>query len=262
MRATSSHSFTSLALKLVGLIFVVASLVDYIVLLTPFNIQDRGWQLNITTQMVEQGIVPLVGIVFLLLGYWLDANADVPAEGKSWQDLRFWALLFSSLLGLLFLLLVPLHLNNIGFARNQALQQIGDRANQLEGQVNVQLQQLSAVLNNDQALTQLEQVIKSGQYQGQKLQEPQLAQLRQQREQLLKLKQNPNALNEESKQALTKIRSEKLKLEQGAQREAVKSVVRTGLKSLLLAIAFSAIGWTGLRGILGGGGGRRKASLR
>src|SRR6478672_9423099 len=191
MRATSGTSFTPLALKLVGFILLVASLVDYIVLLIPFNIQDRGWQLNVTTQMVEQGIVPLVGLVFLILGYWLENTADVPTEGKIWQDLRFWPLALAVLLGALFLILVPLHLNNIGFARNQALQQIGDRSSQLENQVNGQLQQLSTLLSNDQALTQLDQVIKSGQYQGQKLQEPQLAQLRQQRDQLQKLKQNP-----------------------------------------------------------------------
>ena len=256
MQTANSNQFASLALKLVGAIMILSSLLDYIVLLFPFNPTDKAWQLNTTAQLVDRGIIPLVGIALLITGYWISTRDNNPASGQPWQDLRFWALLLSSFLGLMFLLLVPLHLSNINTQKELALQQISQGASQAEAQLQAQLQQVEALAKNQQRLNELDQAIKSGQVQGE-----QLARLTAIRDQLQKFKQDPKALNQQLETLQTQIRSRKLDAEKKANEQATKLGIRTGLSSLLLALGYIALGWTGLRSI-GSQGDRRKVKSR
>lgn len=241
------------ALKLVGIILILSSLLDYIVLSIPFRPLDQGWLLTWTTQLVDRGVIPMVGLAFLLAGYWIGNPNASSIDRKPAQDLRFWALILSSILGLLFLLLVPIHLRNISFASDQAIKQINQRATQVEGQLDTRLQQVQALLNDPQKLQQLDQALKSEQ-----LSDQQRAQLQALKDQLEKFKQDPKALDAQLQEVQTRIRSEKLKAENQARQEAVKSVIRTGLSSLLLSAGYIAIGWMGLRSLTG----RSKASRR
>jgi len=257
MQTANNNQFAPLALKLVGTIMILSSLLDYIVLLFPFNPTDKAWQLNTTAQLVDRGIIPLVGIALLIAGYWMSSRDNDRAAGQPWQDLRFWALLLSSFLGLMFLLLVPLHLSNINTQKQLALTQISKGADQAEAQLQGQLQQVEALAKNEQRLKELDQAISSGQVQGE-----QLARLTAIREQLQKFKQDPKALNQQLDTLKTQIRSRKLDAEKKANEQATKLGIRTGLSSLLLALGYIGLGWTGLRSIGFSQGGRRKVKSR
>ncbi len=232
---------------------ILSSLLDYIILAIPspgVSPLKSEWQLALTSQLVDRGIIPMVGIALLVTGYWI-ANSVGASEAKSSvQDLRFWAFILSSLLGLIFLLLVPLHFNNIRLQSDAALKQINQRATQAETQLDNQTKQVDALVKDPQKLSELDKAIQSGQVKG-----PQLAQLQALREQLNTFKQDPKALNQQVEAAQTQIRSGRLEAEKRARSEALKLGLRTGLSSLLLAIGYIAIGWTGLRN-LGGAGGR------
>jgi hypothetical protein len=159
-------------------------------------------------------------------------------------------------------LLVPLHFSNVSQQSTDAQKQIDQKASQAEAQLDAEKKRYELIFKDPQKLsalekqlTELEKGIGSGQIQGQ-----QLAQLQVLREQFQKFKQDPKALNQQSEARLSQIRSSKQELQKRATTEAFKLSLRTGLSSLLLAIGYAVIGWTGFVGGLGGSSAsRRKA---
>ena len=259
MNSTSSVSpYTSLCLKLVGVVLILSALLDYLTLAIPFNALEPEWQINFTTQVVDRGVVPLVGIVFLLIGYWMDGAVGSSSTPRN-LDLRVPVFVLASVLGLLFLLLVPLHLNNLRVASTNALEQIEQGAGEAETRLQSQFDELNTLTQDPQRLQQLNQQIaqidsalESGQVQGQTLP----AQLRQQLQQrrarlqgLRDLAQNPEALEAQLNQLQLQLREQTLERESLARTEVLKQGLRIGLSSLLLAIGYIVIGWFGLRGI-------------
>ncbi len=261
MKTMSSSEFSPLAariLKLVGVILIFSFLLDFVILLFPFKALDQSWQISFTTQLVEPGVIPLVGLALLFTGYWIDNSAsESPSNRKSWQDLRFWALLFSCLFGLIFLLLFPLHLNNVSQANAQTIQRIDLEASQKEAQLQTELAspqakaqleeqqnqvkgQINFLLKNEQQLNQL--------LQSNKVPEQFKTLLRQSQanpkavDELVQQQFNPEALRGE-------IQRRKVEAEQQATQEAWKSGVRIGITSLLLAIGYIVIGAMGLKSI-------------
>ncbi|MBD6614693.1 hypothetical protein FNW02_02130 [Komarekiella sp. 'clone 1'] len=270
---------TALTLKVVGIICILSFFVDFVILLLPFQPTDRGWQISIATALVDRGIVPLVGLGLLFAAYWID-SADT-GDRPSGIDLRFPALIISSILGLMFLLIFPLHLNNVRQASTQTVNQISQDADQAENQLKNQLSQFQAQLNNDQAKAQLEQLrnqaraqftelLKDEQKYKQALANPQLP--AEQKELLKKFKANPQELDKfiaqrtdpqgVANQRLNQIRQRRDEAEKQAKDNAWKSGLRIGISSLLLSIGYIIIGWTGLRGMGSLQGGGRKATAR
>jgi hypothetical protein len=247
MKSSPIYSpFTALTLKVVGVIMILSSMLDYIFLAASFNPQ-REWQIGFMSQLVDRGIIPMIGIALLLLGYLVDYGSGGSMEQKSsFLDLRFWALLLSCLLGLMFLLLVPLYINNISQQSNQAIAQIDQKTKQAQAQLDAQTKQVNDLVKNPQGLAELEKTINSGKVQGQ-----QLAQLQALREQLNKFKQDPKSLTAQVEAAKTRILNEKIEAENQAKSQVWKMGIRTSLSSLLFAIGYIIIGWTGLRGLGG-----------
>ena len=66
MNSAKMSLFTSFFLKLVGTILILASLLDYIVLAIPFRYQQEQWLVGFITQVVDRGIIPMIGIVFII----------------------------------------------------------------------------------------------------------------------------------------------------------------------------------------------------
>jgi|SRR4028118_214328 hypothetical protein len=247
MKSSSVYSpFTALTLKIVGLIMILYSLLDYIILAIPFNALQREWQLGITTQVVDRGITPMVGIALLMAGYWIDSSIGALQNKQKplVQDLRFWTLLLSSLLGLIYLLLVPLHINNTLWLKNQDFQKIEQQATQASAQLDNRIKQVDALVKDPQKLSQLDKAITSGQVQGE-----QLAQAQAIKQQLQTFKQDPKALGQQVETVKTQIRNGKQQAEQQATTKALKLGLRTGLVSALLALGYIAIGWMGLRSL-------------
>jgi hypothetical protein len=269
----------SRTLKVAGIILMLSFLIDFLILLFPFQPTDRGWQIDLATALVDRGIVPLVGLGLLFSGYWADSFDNESGGGF---DLRFPALILSSLLGLMFLLIFPLHLNNIRQASALTVDQISKRAEQAETQLNNQLSQVQAQLGNDQVKAQLEkqkaqvktqftELLKDDQKYKQALENPQLPQ--QQKDLLKKFKANPQELDafiaaqsdpqKLADQQKRQIREQKEEAEKQAKDRAWKSGLRIGISSLLLSIGYIIIGWTGLRSMgMMQGSTTRKAAAR
>ncbi len=260
----NNSGFTSLCLKLIGVVFILSSLLDYLTLAIPLNWQSSQWQISLVTSIVDRGVVPLVGIAFILVGYWID-SLNAPISGKlSRFDLRVPTYVLATILGLVFLLMVPLHLNNLNQAKVDALAQINQGAGEGANQIQAFLSQIDQLSQNperlNQQIQQLNQVVESGEVQGRNLNPQQIEQLRQQRsqlEQLRDLSKNPteykNRIDELTKQLQTQLIDRRKQAETQAKTQALKQSLRVGLSSLMLAIVYSAVGWIGFRMIMIGG---------
>ena len=266
MKATNSRQFSSVAartLKVVGIILILSALLDCIVLSLPGETSDlfnRAWQLAAATQIVDRGIIPLMGIALLMTGFWVDSSSGVSIERrKVWLDLRFWALLISSLLGLLYLSLVPVHLNNTRLELQNALAQVDQEAGQAEGQ-------LEAQIKSEQFKTQVEQLKSQRRTQiaallqdDAKLQQAlQSSDVPEELKAVLRNSKNdPKALDnflEQQAQALptqarNEIRTRKQQKEKELRTRSRNSSLQTGISSLLLAMGYITVGWTGLRSL-------------
>ncbi|HEY9301748.1 MAG TPA: HpsJ family protein [Phormidium sp.] len=270
MKATTSRPLSppaALILKLIGLICIVSFLIDAITLLIPFNPTDRGWQINLTTQLVERGIIPLVGMAFLFAGTWIDSVADASGKGgQVWQIVKLVALALSAILGLLYLLIAPLHVNNVRLQSNTAIAQVEQQAKQAETQLASDAFKTQVEQRRTQIRSQIGELLKDEQRFNQALQNQQVPQ--QVKEVLQQSKANPQALDSFldqqaksfSNQTLTQIRERRRELESQARTAALKSQLQIGLSSLLLALGFFVTAGTGLRGLVSLPSAPRKAS--
>ncbi|BBD54452.1 hormogonium polysaccharide biosynthesis protein HpsJ [Planktothrix agardhii] len=263
MKATSSRQFsstTSLILKLVGVILIFSSLVDFLVILIPPNFLNRGWQISVTSDLVDRGIVPMVGMTLVFIAFWMDAATEGNIKpAKPFASLRFWIALLASLFGLLYLLLFPLHLNNTRLARAEALAEINQQATQAQTQLESQLGSPEFQQQIQQKKTQLKDqfagLAQNPEALNQALANPNLP--NEVRQILEQSKSNPKAveefLNQQADnlptQLLGQIRDRKQELEKQAKTQSLKSSLRTGISSLLLAIGYITLGWTGLKGL-------------
>jgi hypothetical protein len=271
---------TALTVKVVGIICILSFFIDFFILLLPFQPTDRGWQISLATALVDRGIVPLVGLGLLFTGHWID-SADAASDRPQGVDLRFPALIISSVFGLMFLLIFPLHLNNVNQAKTQTVNQITQEADQAENQLNTRLQQLQAQLNTEQGKLQLEQLrtqtkaqftelLKDDQKYKQALESSQIPPNI--KELLKKAKTNPQELEKAieqqtdlqtlKNQQLSQLRQRRDDAVKQAKDNAWKSGLRIGISSLLLSIGYIIIGWTGLRGMGAVQGGKPRATAR
>ncbi|MBW4422472.1 MAG: HpsJ family protein [Myxacorys californica WJT36-NPBG1] len=272
MKASNSLPSAPLVLKLVGTILIVSSLIDYFALLVPPNFSDKAWFAQVVTQIVDRGIIPMVGLAFLFAGSFLENGSLAPRDREApFSTIRFWALLLAGLLSIIFLIAFPLHLNNTRQVSDQALKRIAEESTGAENQLDTQVQQrqgqIQAALKDpaqikqlDDRIKQINDAISSGQLKG-----DQQAQAQQALKELQALKTDPNAIEGRAKdfrnQKLIEIRDRKQQLENQAKGDFWKTGVRVGISSLLLSLGYGIISLMGLRemGIIGG---RRKATLR
>jgi len=257
-----SSAVASLTMKVVGLLLIVSSLLDYVILAIPLQLLNRQWQLGYTTQLVDRGVIPLMGVALLLLGFWIESNSGTAKPPRApFSDLRFWGLIFATAFGVVFLLLFPLHLNNVRLERSAALQRIREEAAQQEAVLAQRIgsdrgqQQISQIQN--QFKQQLQQLVADDQLLQERMASEEVSE--QEKELLQNFQENPSNVDQFVSerfsteairtQQLTEIRSRRDEREEQARIRSVKSALQTGLSSLLLAVAYSAIGWTGLKNL-------------
>jgi ABC-type multidrug transport system fused ATPase/permease subunit len=270
MKATNSLLSAPLLLKLVGCILILSSLLDYSVLLIPLNYQDKAWLVGTLTQLVDRGVLPLLGIALLFTGYWLEGGGE--ARTSPFVSLRFWALILSTVLGVIFLVTMPLALVNYNRASEDQVKEIDKQATEaqakLESQVQQSQDQLNSLLSNkpalDQQLKQLDEQLKQideAIAQG-RVKPEQLPEVQKRKKEMEEIKADPTKLGNKVKEArdqtLTKIREEQSNKTNQIKQGALKTGIRVGLSSLMLAIGYTTIGWLGLRN-LGSLSGDRKA---
>jgi ABC-type multidrug transport system fused ATPase/permease subunit len=241
MNKPAFSAYVSLALRVVGII-IVALILDYIILAVPFQPLDSDWQIAFTRQIVDRGIVPMIGIAFLIAGYWLQEYWTGKSQRISLGDLRLWTLIFSSVMGLIFFLLVPLHLSNLSFVRGRAIAQIEGRFNAAERQIQ---NQFDFIKEQPSHLDRWQEMYEKG--------EITASRLEQLKEILPQLTGGENPIGQQYDQAMTQLGDRRQEAENQAKTNVLKSGFRIGVQSLLLAIGYTIIGWTGLQGLAGGG---------
>ena len=258
------HSATLAArtLKLVGAILILSSLLDYLVLSFPIQPLNLQWRLQFVTQVVERGIIPAIGLTFIFVGNWVSRSAtNATSPSGKLQDPNFWCLILASLLGFFFLVLAPIHFRDVNRLSGERLQQIETQANQAEQQV----EQLESQLGTGELQEPLQQQIEQQKQQITALLEDEerfnqfLEQApEEQQARLQEFKENPESLdqflNQQAEQLptnlKTQIRLRQENLQSQTRLSSMKSGFRIGLSSLLLAIGYIAIGWTGLKGMM------------
>ncbi|MTJ44523.1 hormogonium polysaccharide biosynthesis protein HpsJ [Dolichospermum flos-aquae] len=260
---------TSFLLQLIGTICILFFSLDFLFLLFPLQLTDKLWQINLCRSLVDQGIVPLLGLGAILTAYWVDRSSESSRSSSSGLKLPIFIL--SSLLGLIFLLIFPLHLSNVNQVKEEGLARIEKEAEQSENQVKSQLAQLQNQLGNDQVKasvekqraalkeqlrTQLNELVKDEQKYNQALNNNQLPEA--QKDLLKQYKTNLNSLDDFiaqqtdpeqlAKQRISQIQTQAQQQLQKTQEDAWKEL-RTGINTLLLSIGYIVIGWRGLRGM-------------
>lgn len=248
--------FISLILKLLGGILLISALINYIFLLLNPQWADPNWQITVTNSAVDQGIIPLIAIAFLLIGWWITDNQD-PAKPNN--TVRLPVFIIASILGLVYLLLVPLHFGNINRVSGDLFSQMDQRIAQQEAQIQGFVAELEAISKNPeqlkQEIEQRNQVIAAGGNIGGQQLNPQQLQLittqRDQLQQILNLSGKPEELKAKFQEVRNNLESElKKAVEQEkrkAQSLALQQSLKTSISSLMLAIAFIVVGWLGLQ---------------
>ena len=261
MKATNSLLSAPFILKLVGCILILSSLLDYTVLLIPFNYQEKAWIVGTITQLVDRGVLPLLGLALLFTGYWLEGGGE--QRSTPFTSLRFWALILSTVLGVVFLVTMPLALVNYNRASEDQVQDIDKQAKEAEAKLAAQVQQsqdqLNTLLTNkpalDQQLKQLDEQLKQideAIAQG-RVKSEQLPEVQKRKKEMEQIKADPSKLGDKVKEArdqtLTKIREEQATKTNQIKQGALKTGIRVSLSSLMLAIGYTIIGWFGLRNL-------------
>ena len=270
--SSNTSSNTSFLLQLIGIICILFFSVDCLFLLFPFQFTDKLWQVNLCRSLVDQGIIPLLGLGAILIAYWVNKSSGSSESSRSSSSgLKLPIFILSSLLGLIFLLIFPLHLSNVNQVKAEGLARIEKEAEQSENQVKNQLAQLQNQLGNDQVKaslekqraalkeqlrTQLNELVKDEEKYNQALSNSQLPEA--QKDLLKQYKTNLNSLDnfiaqqtdpqKLATQRLNQIQTQTQQQLQKTQEDAWKEL-RTGINSLLLSIGYIVIGWRGLRGM-------------
>ena len=257
MKITSN--LISLILKLVGGILVISGILDYIFAVLPAQWQDLNWKVTLVNGFVDQGIIPLIGISIIFLGWWIEDNHS---QAKSSASLRLFILIITCLFGLFFLLLIPLHIGNVNKISSDLITQISQKVEQQEVQLEGFIGQLQAVSKDPERLKQeveqRNQVLQAGGViQGQQLSPQQLQLLsneKEQLQQLLDLSGDPEKLKaklEEMKNNLqSKLKEKETEERKKAQNLTLQQSLKTSVLSFILAIAYTVIGWFGLRSMI------------
>lgn len=243
-------SLAALSLRVAGIIVTLSALVDMLILPIPYEFGDRAWQLALSTQIVDRGLVPLVGLALIFASYWVENSAGIgQGDRPLWMTLRFWAAILASILGLIYVILFPLHLNNVRLNNAAVQEQLAQEAETAEGQVQ---QQLLAQVQQRRA--QIGQLLQAPDEQLDLAVEQDLLSA-EDADRIREFRENPETidpfLQEQAQASLAEeqaaIQEQQAQAEETARLDSLKSGLRVGLNSLLLAVGYILIGWFGLR---------------
>ncbi|MGE5659232.1 MAG: HpsJ family protein [Actinomycetota bacterium] len=244
MKATNTNIIAHQAarfLKLAGLAMILISLLDLALLPIPPKLEELEWRLNLTSQIVERGIVPMLGMALVFSGYGFESLAALAnVKRPPWKNIKLWVFTLAGFLGLIFLLLVPLHITTVLAANRQTSDRINQETLQAQKQLEERLQQqqtlISNLLKDNQKLDDLSTT--------NQLTKAQLAQLQQ-------FKDNPKALKAQTDSLRSKLKADIIKRKQEALQRSklgtMKSIVRIAVSSWLLASFYLTIAWTGFK---------------
>ncbi|MDJ0733717.1 MAG: HpsJ family protein [Nostocaceae cyanobacterium] len=139
-------------LRLLGYTLLLFTFIDYIAILVPPRLTNPDWELKVISMFVDRIWSPLLGLTFIFL--FTEKSLIYPREIKILKILS-WAAFF---LGLLYLLMLPLGINNsLTIYRNfnnQVTNKVAQRTEQLQ-KINEQLKST----NNPEQLRRVAQIL-------------------------------------------------------------------------------------------------------
>ncbi len=234
----------ALALKTIGCIVLAIAAIDYLVLLFPLALNDSQWRFQLSSQIVDRGVLPLLGIALMGLSIWVEQLSDLSSKGV----IKPVMMVASAILTLLFFIMGPMHFVDAGQASAAATRQINNRTEQAEQQLEARLQQeraqINAVISDPSQLQDLEKQLTSDE-----IPEDAKERLTVIKDNLTRFKADPSLLEEQQEntrnRALSAIRGTGLEESNRAALEFRKSRLRVPVSSLMLAGAFMFIFWTG-----------------
>lgn len=257
MNRSNQLFFIALSLKVTGIILILCAVLDYLLFLTLPTADDSG-KLLVMGQIIDTGLTPIIGLGFILASYWLETKDQ--SQSSKFLTLKFWSLVISGILGVIFLTLIPFYLTDLNQVKSDEItkieqnQNLGDAQIQLQNQYQT-LNQLATVFQNQAQLKQLiqqidtelpkiNQALSSGKYNGKTLNNQEIQQLQAQRTQLETIKtfkDNPQNLDNQIKEIKNKIETEKSNRTKETNDKYFKQGLRISLRSLFLAVGYIAI---------------------
>jgi hypothetical protein len=136
----SSEELLRMLCRLVGYGLLLLAALDIADIFTPFKFADANWEFQVVGNLVERVPVPVIGLLFVLYG---------EKRSKLIQLLS----ILSLIVGVLFLLLIPLGVSSTFLIDKQNYAQISAQSNQQLAN----LQRFKKQLNNPKALKDIEQ---------------------------------------------------------------------------------------------------------
>ncbi len=232
---------TSLVLPLVGIVLILTIVFDFTVQLFSLDFSKPLGPFSLLNEFVDRGVILLIGVALVSAGFWLNNALVRPAtEPKNlntspFGNPQFWAFILASFLGLIFLLIVPIHFSLSGPVANQEVEVTINKANQQEAQAKYVFQQQQDQANKVIASGQIDQLL-----QQKNLTAEDFAVLQ-------ALKQDPKAVDKKVAQSLSELKTQKQQKIDQINNGVILNRWRVEIRSALLALGFVAIGWTGLR---------------
>ncbi|NJM78140.1 MAG: hypothetical protein HC852_23150 [Acaryochloridaceae cyanobacterium RU_4_10] len=229
---------TSLVLPVVGIVLILTFVFDFVIRLFSLQWNKPEIQINFWNELIDRGVIPLIGLALVYAGFWLNGilshqseTEDSPAPSPA-NNPQFWTFVFASLLGLVFLLLLPLHFSSSGEVVNAAITRTDQQEAQMKFGIQQEQQQIQQVIATP---GQLDEILKT-----RKLPPEQLALFEE-------LKKDPKALDKRAAQKLEEMKKQKQQVLNQVNQEVGQIRWRYEIRSLLLSLGFISIGWTGLR---------------
>ncbi|MEH2459305.1 HpsJ-like protein, cyanoexosortase A-associated [Nostoc sp.] len=137
-------------LRFIGYILLILSFIDVANIFIPFQFTNPVWEFQMIGALVEHAPLPLIGSIFVFFGE-INYRREVEIYLLNFIS---WAALLA---GILFLLLLPLGINNTRRIDNQNWMQIANHSSQ---QI-TQMQQIKKVLSKATTNQDINQIIKS-----------------------------------------------------------------------------------------------------
>jgi hypothetical protein len=233
---------TSLALKTASMVLIVSTIVDIVFTLLPYQLSDGRWWAAATSELVNRGLLPLVGIVFWLIADWIE-TVSKEASGRGSGNLTKGITALALLLGVAFLAIVPYQAWTGNSERDKAMTANKEQVAKLETRIKQELSIISDKTKIQQQIAEWDKLIKEGKIQGQDL-----AKIKSDKANLEQMASDPAKVKAKSDEVMTNIRKQQQEAEGQATALMWKTGIRTALASLLLSAGYSFIGLTGLRG--------------
>ena len=224
------------------MVLITSTIVDIAFTLLPYQLGDGKWWFAASAELVNRGLLPLVGIVFWLIADWIETVAK-ETSGRGSGKFTKGVTLLSVLLGALFLVIVPFQVLTSNSDRDKTLTMSREEGTAMESKIDQRVKEITGdktkMQQVQQQIAEMDKAIKSGQLQGE-----QLAGAKASKAELEKLSGDPSKIKES---AMADLRRRQKDLEGAATAQMWKTGVRASLASLLLSAGYSFIGLTGLR---------------